>query len=258
MPDSMTATILKRRILMRTTSRPCCNKRNNAKAPNFSEVRKGKRGILEFHSVLRPFSDLFAFALIACRKKRDADGEQYGARSGRRRTMLSLFTVFISLLLAFASCAREESAWSPPATGVSLIGELWSCQGIEDVKTSLATSQHAGTNEAKVENATRSRDASEFAALRVTNYYDLEIRGILILEFYQNRLARAIFYADDIAKYLTRLRDRKGVDLMSLKEIFSSPNCRIWRTRDVNGVEYIGREDLRLVTERRNWLKKHA
>ena len=90
----------------------------------------------------------------------------------------------------------------------------------------------------------------------ILGFEDRELKGELVLRFFNDGLASAWFYPDDFARYRSQLA-RVNVLPESEKEKVSGRTL-IREGEDYQGRRYIAWEDRNLLNEQQRWLQKYS
>lgn len=91
--------------------------------------------------------------------------------------------------------------------------------------------------------------------ISVLPFEHLKHRGKLLLTFFNDRLARCMFYPDKLDSYFAAM-NQAGMRLGLGRELFRG-NTVIWSGTDGDHIEYIGWADKRLRDQQRRWLVRY-
>lgn len=173
-----------------------------------------------------------------------------------KSTMRLALIVVLAFVLGCEDNGRFDSIKAP----VLLIGDISSYQSIDAFKISLraAYSWEVLPSERSSFRGDKYRPAFEVESLLVRDFSHLGQRGNLLIIFFNNRLAKTLFFPSDQDKYLIALSFDIDHDVLSSEEFFVRPHVRIWAATDGQGKNYVGWEDRRLADEMARWIKKYA
>lgn len=99
----------------------------------------------------------------------------------------------------------------------------------------------------------------DITTLTVQDFSHLGEKGELVLEFFNDRLAAALFFPADTPRYRARLASEEGLRLDAAHtETRPAEHTRVWIAVDHLGREYVGWEDLRLAKQMSVWIKRYS
>ncbi|MDN3558199.1 hypothetical protein [Halomonas maura] len=165
---------------------------------------------------------------------------------------------FIMLATVFGCTDSERfDSMEPP---VSLIDDIVSYQSLDVFKASLGSgySWELLPDQRSSFSGDKYRPPFEVESLLIRDFFHLGHRGNLLVVFFNNRLAKTLFYPSNYDGYLAALSSEIEVDLIVIKEAQVRSHVRIWVATDHQGNNYIGWEDERLADEMIKWIKKYA
>lgn len=167
--------------------------------------------------------------------------------------------VLVAVLVSVLGCGDSDRFDSIEASAL-LIGDIPSYQSQEAFKASLGTtySWEMLPDERSSFSGDKYRPPFEVESLLVRNFVHLGHRGSLLVVFFNNRLAKTLFFPSNRDEYLMALSSGIGHDVISSKGFLVRSHVRIWAATDHQGKSYVGWEDERLADEMTKWIKKYA
>ena len=168
--------------------------------------------------------------------------------------------LIVLLLFAFTSGCTDGERFDSIENPVSLIDNISSYQSLDALKASLGSVYPLDTlpDERSSFSGDKFRPPFQVKNLLVRDFLHLGQRGNLLVIFFNNRLAKTLFFPSNHDEYLATLSSKIGTDVISSKGILIRPHVRIWAATDHQGKSYIGWEDERLADEMNRWIKKFA
>lgn len=94
--------------------------------------------------------------------------------------------------------------------------------------------------------------------LRIAGYSYLGHSGELRLQFFNDRLMRTSFFADDPTPFLRALEASLGCELGSDGELRLPPRTRIHPATDATNRPYVSWEDIQLEAEESAWIQRYS
>lgn len=158
------------------------------------------------------------------------------------------------MLLALSGCGSEDYT-AVEKNRSELFPGFESYAAWEDVKSSLPPDVEAKVAEDTTLGQGKSAPPYKAYAVSLSPYSHLELRGRLLITFFNDRLMTTAFYPDNLDDYLAALR-KSGVAVEFSQEL-SRNNTMIWIGTDFDHKQYVGWADKRLRDQQRRWLANY-
>jgi hypothetical protein len=91
----------------------------------------------------------------------------------------------------------------------------------------------------------------------IDSYSDLDEPGSLHIQFFNDRLMSARFFPKDVAKYLAKLKERRGI-VVSLSQGARTLGISVQYSVDYRGQSYVAYVDEGLQQELDSWIKRYS
>lgn len=175
----------------------------------------------------------------------------------------------VLLLLIFAFGCRDKHQFESVQTPVLLIDGIASYQSLDDFKAGWGAAYALEVSQDEEAFDDDRRPPFKFAGVLVRDFEHLGHKGELGIVFFNDRLAKTIFYPANLDEYLATLSSEIGSDVIVLDPenvhgIYSEPKLIRPHVRVFAGTyapenqDYIAWEDERLADEITLWISRYS